>query len=83
MSSIPNHWFCLFYTLRGSVRKDGYIERCKCGKSNVVSIVRRELGKKVEATTTKHWFDREGNLLRVTGNDVILPCNITKSVDNQ
>ena len=73
----------MYFVVRGSVRKDGYVEKCKCGKSVVTSITRRELGKKVEVAMVKHWFDREGNVTRTTGNGDYLPCIVTKSIDNE
>lgn len=80
---LNNQHYCIYYIIRGVAKDHGYVERCKCGRMNVVSISRRLLEKKVEAIVSKQWFDREGNLERTTGNDVILPCNITKTIDTK
>lgn len=66
---VKKHW-CRYYLVKKSFKSIGniqsWIERCKCSRLVKVSIVRRETENKVEEIVTKHWFDSEGKLEKVT-----------------
>lgn len=70
---VRKHW-CKYYLVKKSVtsryQPGQWIERCKCGRVVNVSIAKRENGKKVDIQMTKHWFDKDGLLERITGNGI-------------
>ena len=44
------------------------MERCRCGRYIDVSLKRSESGEKQAALITKVWYDKDGNVERITGN---------------
>lgn len=67
----PYRHYCCYKVMRSSVNKEGWYERCKCGKMAKVALRRREDEEKVVVRVAKQWFDAEGNLEKVTGEWII------------
>lgn len=67
------HW-CFYRRLQGSSRLTGlgmeWVERCRCGRQVVITLLRSESPQKVGSKVIKHWFDRDGKLERMTGDGV-------------
>lgn len=62
--------YCRYKVIRSSVSKDGWIERCRCGRQVVITLQRSESPEKTSAKVMKHWFDKDGILERMTGNGI-------------
>lgn len=82
---LPSHK-CYYVLVKKSIQTDeggnrNWIERCKCGRIVEIALKRRENSKKVESQMVKCWRDRDGKLIKTTG-DVDIISNDTKQVDN-
>lgn len=71
----PEH-FHNFRVVNGSLQHTGngsnWTERCRCGSSVVVEQTFR-VGERFAARMIKTWFDRYGNVLKVTGTNGPIP----------
>lgn len=65
---VSDKHYCYYRVMRGSVKRDGWSEHCRCGKFNVVILSRGESQQNCNVKATKQWYDEDGQLSRTTGH---------------
>lgn len=74
----PYTHYCKYYVLKKSMRShmhgQSWYERCKCGRTIWIDCKFYVEGRN-SPQITKTWFDREGNIERVTGHNAKIDGN--------
>lgn len=76
--------FCDYRLIKTSVSPtvgglNRWTERCKCGRSVIVSQGFAETGRKVVPILRKYWYNRDGVLERTTGDGLTENASDTKA----